>query len=187
MPRDGCINALCSSVLMILESIGCGGLVVESSGDIIAKNPCADRILGRMFRAIAKERSGIRLPQSLLTALNTKPRQPAFLDIDKARPIVVHNFPAHMSSGHVILVIVDLNEFKPPKTGILHAGFKLTRCEARLAVALSTGLTLKEIAKVYGVGIGTLRGQLKSIFAKTATTRQPELVALLARMVIAAE
>jgi DNA-binding CsgD family transcriptional regulator len=92
-----------------------------------------------------------------------------------------------MSSGHVILVIVDLNEFKPPKTGILHAGFKLTRCEARLAVALSTGLTLKEIAKVYGVGIGTLRGQLKSIFAKTATTRQPELVALLARMVIAAE
>ena len=60
--------------------------------------------------------------------------------------------------------------------------FGLTRREARVASALATGLQLQEIAALHGVGMGTVRSQLKSIFVKTGTNRQPELVALLARL-----
>ena len=66
-------------------------------------------------------------------------------------------------------------------------GFGLTRCEATLAAALAAGRALKQIAKLRGVGIGTVRGQLKSIFIKTATTRQPELVAMLSRLAVVVE
>jgi DNA-binding CsgD family transcriptional regulator len=51
-----------------------------------------------------------------------------------------------------------------------------------VAVALSTGLTPNEIARHHGISMGTVRSQLKSIFVKTGTKRQPELIAVLARL-----
>ena len=57
--------------------------------------------------------------------------------------------------------------------------FGLTRKETKIAAALVDGLTTREIADVYGVSIETVRHHLKSIFAKTDTHRQAELVSLL--------
>ncbi|MBN9324940.1 MAG: hypothetical protein J0H24_24155, partial [Delftia acidovorans] len=47
------------------------------------------------------------------------------------------------------------------------------------AAALVDGLTTREIADAFGVSIETVRHHLKSIFAKTDTHRQAELVSLL--------
>ena len=57
--------------------------------------------------------------------------------------------------------------------------FGLTAAEARLAVALCRGATLDEIASEREVSAHTIRTQLKSLFAKTGTNRQTELVARL--------
>lgn len=57
--------------------------------------------------------------------------------------------------------------------------FNLTPAEARLAASLLTGGDLRAIAAGYGVTLETLRTQLKSIFRKTNTRRQSELVSLL--------
>lgn len=63
--------------------------------------------------------------------------------------------------------------------GLLHAVFGLTPAEARIATLLAEGLTLKQIAETQGTRHETVRKQLRAVYAKTATNRQPELVRLL--------
>jgi DNA-binding CsgD family transcriptional regulator len=56
--------------------------------------------------------------------------------------------------------------------------FGLTPSEARVVIALAQGQALEEIATRYSIGIGTVRTHLKNAMSKTATNRQPQLVAL---------
>lgn len=62
--------------------------------------------------------------------------------------------------------------------------FRLSSAELELAMGLLEGHTLSDIAAIRGVAINTLRVQLRSILKKTGTSRQAELVALLARLPI---
>jgi DNA-binding CsgD family transcriptional regulator len=64
-------------------------------------------------------------------------------------------------------------------SGLLYAVFGLTPAEARIATLLAEGLSLKQIAEVQGTQHDTVRKQLRSIFEKTSTNRQPELIRLL--------
>ena len=57
--------------------------------------------------------------------------------------------------------------------------FDLTDAEAGLAVALCNGKMLDEIATQRAVTLHTIKSQLKTLFVKTGTSRQAELVALL--------
>ena len=66
--------------------------------------------------------------------------------------------------------------------GMLRAAFGLTDREAVVAAFLAEGLSLPELAKHLGLQVGTARNHLKSAFEKTGTTRQGDLVALLARL-----
>jgi DNA-binding CsgD family transcriptional regulator len=61
--------------------------------------------------------------------------------------------------------------------------FDLTRAEARLVVHLLTGTSLKSSAKAFGVTYETVRRQVKSVFHKTGTHRQSELVVKILRAV----
>ena len=64
-------------------------------------------------------------------------------------------------------------------SGLLYAVFGLTPAECRIASLLAEGLSLKQIAQVQGTQHETVRKQLRSIYQKTATNRQPELIRLL--------
>jgi DNA-binding CsgD family transcriptional regulator/PAS domain-containing protein len=64
-------------------------------------------------------------------------------------------------------------------SSLLFAVFGLTPAECRIATALAEGRSLKEIARLHGTQHDTVRKQLRSIYQKTATNRQPELVRLL--------
>jgi DNA-binding CsgD family transcriptional regulator len=59
--------------------------------------------------------------------------------------------------------------------------FRLTPAEARLAAGIATGASLNEVADSLGIGRETARTQLRSVFAKTGTTRQAELVRIITR------
>jgi DNA-binding CsgD family transcriptional regulator len=54
--------------------------------------------------------------------------------------------------------------------------YALTAAEARVAAMVALGRTVKEMARANGVTEATLRTQLRSIFDKTGTARQAELV-----------
>ena len=61
------------------------------------------------------------------------------------------------------------------------AAFGLSAAESRVSARLLMGRSVPEIAAENGSSEGTVRQQLKSIFRKTGTHRQGELVSLLAR------
>lgn len=105
------------------------------------------------------------------------------------RPYVVRVSPIPRSEprlaapGAVVLVIVvDPDAEVEVPAALLSASFDLTPHEARVAAAMARGDTIDMIAERHGVAAETVRSQLKTVFAKTGTRRQAELVALLARL-----
>ena len=102
------------------------------------------------------------------------------------RDLALHAAP--IGDGDVqartMLILVDLSTTPQPRSEALEKLFGLTAAEARLAVQITRGDTPADIALESGVSIATVRSQLASVFAKTQTSRQAELVALLARVAI---
>ena len=68
-----------------------------------------------------------------------------------------------------------------PQTALLKNRFGLTSAEARLVLRLVSGDSLRAAAKALGVQYETVRTHLKSIFQKTGTRRQAELVIVVVR------
>jgi len=68
-----------------------------------------------------------------------------------------------------------------PQTAFLKDRFDLTPAEARLVVRLITGESLRPCANALGIKYETVRTCLKSVFQKTKTHRQAELVMVVFR------
>lgn len=79
----------------------------------------------------------------------------------------------------VMLLFYHPSSAPPVDSGLLYAVFGLTPAECRIATMLAEGLSLKQIADAQGIQHETVRKQLRSIYQKTSTNRQPELVRLL--------
>lgn len=77
------------------------------------------------------------------------------------------------------VVLIDPDKRCRPLEATLQASFHLTDAEAKLAVRLASGAALATAAEDLGIAKETSRSQLKSVFLKTGTHRQAELVALL--------
>ena len=81
--------------------------------------------------------------------------------------------------GVVSLAFVTTTESTPgPREHWLCQWWGLTNAEAELTVKLARGQSLEAIAAERGVALSTARSQLRSVFGKTQTKRQAELVAL---------
>jgi DNA-binding CsgD family transcriptional regulator len=96
------------------------------------------------------------------------------------RPVQIAN-PAS-TGAHTLVILIDLDYRPKPSLQALQNLFHLTPTEAKLAVRIFEGESPAEVAASNGVTLATVRTQLASIFQKTQTHRQPELVALLARV-----
>jgi DNA-binding CsgD family transcriptional regulator len=84
------------------------------------------------------------------------------------------------NSEPVIAVFVTDPEHAPVlDLQLLREWYGLTPAEARVAGLLASGLCLGEILKRLGISANTARTHLKSIFGKTETRRQGELIRLL--------
>jgi DNA-binding CsgD family transcriptional regulator len=84
------------------------------------------------------------------------------------------------SPGRLVMLIVSqAREASPDFAQTLRAAFRLTPSETKLALALMQGSSLQEHARDNGISVMTVRNQLQSIFGKTSTHRQAELIALL--------
>jgi DNA-binding CsgD family transcriptional regulator len=81
-----------------------------------------------------------------------------------------------------ILFVKDPAQRLRHSNSILSALFALTPAECRVAILLGDGYAPKQIAETIGVGRNTLKSQLASIFRKTGTAGQSQLVRLLAQL-----
>jgi len=79
-----------------------------------------------------------------------------------------------------VLVVAPVATPRAPDPALICHLFALTASEARVAHAVTQGMSIDEIAARCGVDRETVRSQLKAVFAKTGTNRQAQLASLLA-------
>ena len=70
-------------------------------------------------------------------------------------------------------------EAASPTALSLQGLFGLTAAEAAVAVALAQGRAAEDLAGRLGVSLNTVRTHIKNVLAKTGTSRQAQLVALI--------
>jgi DNA-binding CsgD family transcriptional regulator len=135
-----------------------------------------------LARALLKEAT-----ESLRTAprLNPLMTDPIVVQRQNKLPVILRIWPCCSeadSDTEGRRVVVTLNALGPrpgPPASILAKAFHLTPSEARLACIIARGDPPNVAAEELNISRETARNQLKSIFAKTDTHRQSELVALL--------
>jgi DNA-binding CsgD family transcriptional regulator len=188
-----------TSKLSALEQVNSAALVIDATGRATQMNLPAQNLLGGDFNLVRGRpaahdpASNRRLQQLVSSALHTAPSgagsyAPVVVDRDEAPWLLVEAMPVTafgsdlFRSGRLILLLTDLRSPLRPDLRQLCAAFGLTAAEARLATRLASGLGIDAAAAPLGVSRETARTQLKAVFAKTNTSRQAELAALLARL-----
>lgn len=89
-----------------------------------------------------------------------------------------NNFNKGSARSGAILFITDAERSLTVDSVMMAKLFQLTDAEIALVSAMCSGNTLAEVAELRKVSIETVRSQLKSVFAKTQTSRQAELLRL---------
>jgi len=78
-----------------------------------------------------------------------------------------------------LLFVSDPDAAEKPKLRIMQELFGLSIAEGKLAAVVSTGRSVNEAAEELGVSANTVKTQLRSVFNKTGTSRQSQLMRLL--------
>jgi DNA-binding CsgD family transcriptional regulator/PAS domain-containing protein len=182
--------------------------LMTAGGDVIHVNASAQELLGST-PLVQVEGGKLRLPQPHLRDLLQRCRDmeqsikvagpgdaEAFIEAGKFRSLriaqrgdAVYAFytmlsPQREMGAFGLRPVVMLLFYHPDSApaidaSLLYAVFGLTPAESRIATMLAEGLSLKEIAVAQGTRHDTVRKQLRSIYQKTSTNRQPELIRLL--------
>jgi DNA-binding CsgD family transcriptional regulator len=146
-----------------------------AAGFLRARTPKSDALLQKIIRSVT----------AAGTAPVTECRHTVAINRVGASPLLFHAAPLLLSGAdrlrqaRAVLTIIDRDTFRAQQITNIRKTFSLTKSEAEVAVALASGHDVDEIAAMRQVGIGTLRAQLRSIFTKTHTRRQSELVVLI--------
>lgn len=83
---------------------------------------------------------------------------------------------------HTHLAFRPLVRSDPMPAEALTALMGISPAEADISIKLASGLSLLEIAEAQGVSLGTIRAQLRSVYAKTGVKKQADLVASVWRL-----
>lgn len=107
-------------------------------------------------------------------------------EISSPLPLLVTTIQTEMMTSdldyegaQVAVFISDPDLEQPISAENLISVYSLTRSEAQVAISLTNGHSLDEIAKLSNHSVHTIRSQLKSVFSKTGVSRQSELIKLL--------
>ncbi len=189
--------ARAEAALDAFEMSGSAVVLFDRCGEVFRLNKAAACLLGHDLqivrnRLVSKDQSATAALDRTLHALlwradGASLQPPLGLPREEGYPIL-----AYLSrlSGvaadcfapcQVVAVLVDLEARVRLVERDLMSVFNLTPAEARLASRLSSGASIEEIAAELRITYETSRKRLKSIFQKTNTHRQAQLVALLAQ------
>jgi DNA-binding CsgD family transcriptional regulator len=184
-----------SSATEALQLVGLPAAALTESGRVLIANPLFEQLAPRVAAgAFDRVSFASRAANSTLQqVLGTASLDPGFAArsipipaADGAPALIAHLVPirrtAHdiFSRAAFLLVLTAVVAPEAPLTEMLHGLFDLTPAEARVARELAAGLSVEEISRKSATSKETVRTQLKGVMAKTATSRQAELVRLLA-------
>jgi DNA-binding CsgD family transcriptional regulator len=159
--------------------IGVGKAMRIVGGRLVAAEPSAARCLhGLIGRAAARE-STVRTGGSMALP---SPQRDASLSVMVA-PLPATSVALLGEGPAVIVCVTDTEAEVRLPAQRLRDLFGLTFAEARTALAIFEGATLKEAAENLGVSRFTVQNHLARVFEKTGTNRQSALVRLMMRVV----
>ena len=188
-----------------LARIGIAVFALDSLGRVVFSNQAA-RDLPAEHISVVQDRLRVSHPEArraVESALDTAFRGGTDL-LQDARPLIVHRTQGEQplalyvlpltspnpDVGHflvntrAIVLVIDPKPDDPPDPAVVRDILGLTLGEARVAALVSSGLPPREAASQLGITEETARTTLKRVFAKTGVSRQIELAALLAKLVL---
>ncbi|WP_162419668.1 response regulator [Microvirga brassicacearum] len=187
-----------AGVANALDGMSSGVIFLDGTGQVQSMNRTAQRMT-RGEDGLVLSARGLRttsatstrnLKQAIQNAL-AGPSNGSMVTVSRAmhRPLILQICPLGVrdaiDSPAVAVLVVD-PEMRPRLSAeMVSRMYDLTRAEARLAVALTDGKRLDEIATEFGVSPTTVSFHLQNLFRKTHTSRQTDLVALLMRGALA--
>lgn len=142
------------------------GIGISPAGRIVLGDEGAATVLQQMIDRLAE---GPRVHSHVTTAAG-KQRKVTLIKLSKDPMSVFFEGPS------VAILIEPADGRRPNELTRVAASVNLTPAEIRLALALDRGISIREAAMELGIAEGTARQQLKSIFRKTGTSRQSELI-----------
>jgi DNA-binding CsgD family transcriptional regulator len=193
LSRSGIKGATASDSLNVLRQ---PALLIDASGLVVQSNAALEEILDADIR-VKDRRLCIRdldarnNLQSFIERMKSSPPnavlpiEPIVVPRRDLLPIILRIWPIERqvpwsaSDVRAFLTFSALGPRPGPPAAILAKAFRLTPSEAKLASIIARGVAPETAARELNVSRETVRNQLKSVFAKTGTHRQGELVALL--------
>jgi DNA-binding CsgD family transcriptional regulator len=170
-------------------------IALDQNGLVVDANAAAeivfdDNIKIKDKRLFVRDPGSRTLLKEAIDQLKTLPRldslalEPVIVPRMDKLPVIVRIWPTEWQahSGQEVRAHLTLNAMGPrpgPPAAILAKTFRLTPSEAKLACIIARGAPPVIAARELMISRETARNQLKSVFAKTDTHRQSELVALL--------
>jgi DNA-binding CsgD family transcriptional regulator/PAS domain-containing protein len=189
-----------------LARMGVGVFALDSLGRIVFSNTAGRQLVGdqlqlannrlRIGAGAARETIDEAIAQTLRGSsrdLIADPK-PIFVDsIGANRRLVVYLLPVgtrtslakqFLTHTRAIVLAIEQKLDEPADPAVVRDVLGLTLGEARIAAMVGSGLPPKEAAERLGIAEDTARNVLKRVFAKVGVSRQSELAALLAKLVL---
>ncbi len=171
-------------------------LLLDLDGFVVMNNAAANQLFDNELRVRqrrifirdpdARDRLRIYVDQFEYAAPQVTPSiEPIIVPRLDRLPVLLRIWPIEGRArwpSPAVRALVTLHALGPkpgPPAALLAKTFSLTPSEAKLACIIARGAGPDTAAAELNISRETARNQLKSIFAKTATHRQGELVALL--------
>ncbi len=187
---SGMVRSICRRERAAFELDSLGRVRCEH-----AAGPAIEEVRAVAGRLVAADALAQRSVDRAVMAAVTAPARPAaaVLPSESGEAKFLHIVPVVgeardvFSATAAIAVVIDPGSHSaavPVNFGGIRDVFGLTAREAQLAARLVQGMSIRDAARELRLGLGTARNHLKSIFAKSGTRRQGELIALLSRFCV---
>lgn len=200
--RSGDVRSERETLVGLLDVLPTGVILLDTEGEVLQTNRRAAELL-RADDGLGLEGAFLRAANPIVTRalqrIVTRATTAGSDETHEAGNVLLLPRPSGQRRLEVLVVSIDSDAarlFAPtcpaavvfvgdPERGPVLHGDKLRKCydltqvEARVALDLAQGETIREIAGRLGVKTNTVRWHVKQILAKTGTRRQAELVRLL--------
>lgn len=200
------LKARSEGIETALNMLTIGVILLGTRGEVLLMNTRAEQVLnrrdglllanGKLGAAVCAESTRFRAMIGGAVQTGSGAGLSAggtiLISREKGRPISVTVAPLHELGNDLsqrpaaVLFISDPDQNVELPVDLLRRCYGLTPTEARLALVLLEGHSLKEAADLGGVTHNTAKSQLKSVFLKTQVHHQGELIHLLLNTAVVA-
>ena len=184
----------------VMQRLAFGWITLDASGCVVETSPEAKRILqhdcglrvarnGRLTATSAQ--LDRKLTQAIRELAQSDTQRPRALDVNRdpwVDMLLVPVQPEPDATGHVPAMIAYLqgdNQSAAGRHEQIAELFGLLPSEARLALALSRGMSIAEAAESLGLTVETARNYSKKIYAKMGARGQNDLIRYILTSVLA--